>query len=354
MSNHITTIVITGGPCAGKTSGMNHLTKKLEERGYLVIVVPEKATQLAQSGITQAQTTSNYDFQEGLLLAQIAQEQSFLFFASKIQKKVVVLFDRGALDNKAYIEKTAWNEILRTNNMNEVALRDSRYDGVIHLRSAAVDREEMYTTSNNSARKETIEEARLLDEATLSSWVGHPHLFIVGNQGDFESKMDRVFRVALHIIGDPEPVEIERKFLITLPFSLKQIPVHCEVFNIEQVYVGGTRFRKRNHGTTSLYTKTIKERSGNPMTCIEKEDTVTEEDYVDAIKKKHGKMIKKRRAVFVYKDQYFELDFFENGLIILEIELLHINQEVTLPPWLPIEKEVTGVSAYSNIVLSRT
>lgn len=43
-------ICITGGPCAGKTTGLNCLATKLRERGYTVYLVPEAATCIFMGG----------------------------------------------------------------------------------------------------------------------------------------------------------------------------------------------------------------------------------------------------------------------------------------------------------------
>ena len=48
----ISKIVITGGPCAGKTSAMTILTEQLMQYGVKVIEVREQATALKQSGKT--------------------------------------------------------------------------------------------------------------------------------------------------------------------------------------------------------------------------------------------------------------------------------------------------------------
>jgi CYTH domain-containing protein len=63
----------------------------------------------------------------------------------------------------------------------------------------------------------------------------------------------------------------------------------------------------------------------------------------------------------VYRNQYFELDVFEKKdpitklpLILLEIELTDKQQEVTLPSWIPIIREVTCEEAYTNYCLAKT
>lgn len=37
-------IVVTGGPCAGKTTGLSYVQQKLMDRGWRPFIVPEVAT----------------------------------------------------------------------------------------------------------------------------------------------------------------------------------------------------------------------------------------------------------------------------------------------------------------------
>ena len=66
----------------------------------------------------------------------------------------VVLCDRGAMDPSAYMTKEEWQALLDEYGWNTVNLRDKRYDGVIHLVTAADGAEEFYTLANNQARYE--------------------------------------------------------------------------------------------------------------------------------------------------------------------------------------------------------
>lgn len=47
----ITKIVITGGPCAGKTTGMSWIQNAFTERGYKVLFISETATELISGGV---------------------------------------------------------------------------------------------------------------------------------------------------------------------------------------------------------------------------------------------------------------------------------------------------------------
>lgn len=46
----ITKVCLTGGPCAGKTSGLAYLSEKLRDDDLHVFMVPEAATLLANGG----------------------------------------------------------------------------------------------------------------------------------------------------------------------------------------------------------------------------------------------------------------------------------------------------------------
>lgn len=60
-------------------------------------------------------------------------------------------------------------------------LRDRRYEAVIHLVTAAQGAVEFYTSQNNEARYETVNEAQALDQKLINAWVGHPHFSIIQN-----------------------------------------------------------------------------------------------------------------------------------------------------------------------------
>ena len=43
-------ICLTGGPCSGKTTVMTQIRNIMEEKGFLVYIVPEAATMLMKGG----------------------------------------------------------------------------------------------------------------------------------------------------------------------------------------------------------------------------------------------------------------------------------------------------------------
>ncbi len=63
----ITKIVITGGPCAGKTTGMSWIQNAFTERGYKVLFIPETATELITGGVSPSTCASNAEYLERLM-----------------------------------------------------------------------------------------------------------------------------------------------------------------------------------------------------------------------------------------------------------------------------------------------
>ena len=73
----ITKIVITGGPCAGKTTGMSWIQNAFTEIGYSVIFIPETATELISGGVTPWTLESNLDYQLCQMRLQIEKEKVY-------------------------------------------------------------------------------------------------------------------------------------------------------------------------------------------------------------------------------------------------------------------------------------
>ena len=101
-------IVLTGGPCAGKTTALAVLKECLEELGYKVFIVSESATELINKGIRPfgENAIPLYDFQKIILKYQMIKEK-LVRTKARLFKKSIILYDRGAIDNKSYIDDVA-------------------------------------------------------------------------------------------------------------------------------------------------------------------------------------------------------------------------------------------------------
>lgn len=170
----ITKIVVTGGPCAGKTTDFSWVQNAFTARGYRVLFVPETATELISNGVAPWTCGSNLDYQKCQMLLQLEKEKIFRRAAETMDSgKVLIVCDRGMLDNRAYMSDMEFRAALESLGLDEVALRDD-YDGVFHLVTAAKGAEQFYTLSNNQARTETPEQARELDDKLVAAWTGIP------------------------------------------------------------------------------------------------------------------------------------------------------------------------------------
>ena len=73
----ITKIVITGGPCAGKTTAMSWIQNNFTDLGYHVIFVPECATELINAGISGITCKDLVSFQNALMTLQLQREKIY-------------------------------------------------------------------------------------------------------------------------------------------------------------------------------------------------------------------------------------------------------------------------------------
>ena len=360
---NIAKIVITGGPCAGKTTALNWLNNYFSKRGYAVLFIPETATELISNGITPWNSLSNYAYQYSQMKLQKIKEEIYYEAAKSLNNsKVLIVCDRGMLDNKAYMEPFEFKRILKDLNTNETKERDS-YDAVFHLVTAAKGKEEFYTLSNNKARKECLKEARISDDKIISAWTGHPHFRVIDNSTDFEEKLERLLKEITSFLGEPDPLEIERKFLINYPdIKLLESLPNCTKVDISQTYLKNEdgaerRIRVRGIDGDYIYYLTEKKSLSN-ITRIETEKKLTQEEYLKYLMQADNNLhtIRKTRYCLTDNNQYFEIDIFPewDKQAIMEIELNSEDQTFNIPNFIQVYKEVTDENEYKNYEMAKT
>ena len=358
----ITKIVITGGPCAGKSTAMSRIQDAFAQMGYVVLFVPETATELITGGVAPWTCKSSSDFQKCLLRLQSEKERVFMHAAESMDaEKVLIVCDRGTPDSKAYMDEEDYGRLLAFLGTNEIEQRDN-YDAVFHLVTAAKGAEDFYTTANNAARTETVEQALLLDEKLISAWTGHPHLRVIDNSTGFEDKMKRLIAEIASFLGEPEPFEIERKFLIEYPDIawLQSIP-NCKRIEIIQTYLNcdeGEEVRVRQRGSDGhyIYFQTTKRRVSD-VKRVEIERRLSEQEYLRLLMNADTtrRQIRKDRYCLTYENQYFEIDVypFWNDKAIAEIELSDEHADIRFPEQIKVIREVTDDDAYKNASLAK-
>jgi thymidylate kinase len=308
----ITMIVITGGPCAGKSTAMSWVRNAFSQRGYTVLFVPETATELITGGVAPWTCASNVEYQKCQMRMQREKEQVFEQAARTMpQDKILIVCDRGELDNKAYMTDEEFAEVLAYLGETETELRDN-YDAVFHLVSAAKGAEEFYTLDNNEARYETAEQAAELDDRFIAAWTGHPYLRVIDNAQDFEDKMRALIREISYFLGELAPYEIERKYLIEPPDVawLESLP-NCQRVEIVQSYLRSEpdqeiRIRQRGTGESCMYYLTEK-RIDSHHKRMELQRRLTEREYLTLLMQVDPKLrqISKTRYCLTYEGQYF-------------------------------------------------
>ncbi|MDD5923364.1 MAG: AAA family ATPase [Clostridia bacterium] len=358
----ITKIVITGGPCAGKTTAMSWIQNAFSQQGYTVLFVPETATGLITGGVAPWTCGSNLDYQKCQVKLQIEKERIFEQAAKSMpSEKILIVCDRGVIDNKVYMTQDEFDKVMEFVGGNEVQLRDN-YDAVFHLVTAAKGAKEFYTTDNNKARIESIDEAVELDTKLISAWTGHPHFRIIDNATDFEKKMRRLLQEISSFIGTTKPYEIERKFLIEYPdIEWLESQPNCQRIEIIQTYLktdndDEVRVRQRGVDGHYIYFQTTKYRV-NDVKRIEVERRLSESEYLRLLMNADTSMkqIRKTRYCLTFENQYFEIDVypFWDDKAIVEIELSDENDPIKFPEQLKLIKEVTEDDYYKNINLAK-
>ncbi len=357
-------IVLTGGPCAGKTTALSRIEENLVDRGFKVFIVGESATEMIKGGIRPfgSQAIDLFEFQKLIIEYQLGKERVYEKAVASLPEKdkCVIIYDRGAMDNKAYIGQNKFSQLLKELKLKQIDLLDS-YDMVIHMVTAADGKEEYYTLANNAARTETVEEAKALDKRTMDAWSGHSNLKIIDNSTEFEEKLNRVLDNVYNRIGSPVFFRKQRKFTVdinksNLSFLEKEDIIKIE---IEQIYLDNPsmkdiyeeRIRKRTFDGESTYYLTVQSKGKDGLSKIVTDKKISEKDYIKLKSKYEAKnIINKTRYNFSRNKQYYRFDLFKDSdLAILEVEPSEENLELAFPKELIILKEVTDDPNYQNI-----
>ena len=214
------TVVITGGPCAGKTSAIDILRKRCERSGIAALFVPEAATDLILDGVAPWTCASMLEFQTRVMELQVKRETEAFEQAARMEgarrsaclapngacaepgevravpvgtrekpSDVLVICDRGICDSHAYLSDEDYARALSANELAGFDAR-TRYDAVFHLETIAKSNSEAYTKANNRARFENAAEAAAVDARGVAAWSEHPNLRVIPGGDDFNGKIE--------------------------------------------------------------------------------------------------------------------------------------------------------------------
>jgi CYTH domain-containing protein/thymidylate kinase len=357
-------IVLTGGPCAGKTTALVKITEYFSGFGYKVFNVPEVPTIYSTAGWNYLTPNRDlyYQGERAILETQLTLENQFMKLAEVCSKPVLIVCDRGAMDISAYIKPEEWEEITRMAGTNSNALRES-YDAVLHLVSAADGAEQYYTTATNATRYEQANEeglriARELDKKVIKAWTGHPHLRVINNHDDFENKLNRVISEISKVVGLPQPVQEERIFRVEL---IGDIP-ECSESLITQTYLVAepgceVRLRRREWSGGKVVNVHRSKKRISDTEIIETERQIDNNLYEQMLQQAdpYRATIRKKRQSFIWKGQFFEIDTFLeplDNLVMMETKGVTEKETVNFPPFVKVLEDVTGNTRYLNYNLA--
>jgi len=359
-------VCLTGGPCAGKTTLLSTIMTKFPSHGVKTYAVPEAATILIAGGLSFADATPDqiFRYQLTLLTTQLDLERNFLDLAMTNPGPCLLVCDRGAMDGKAYCDEPTWEKILGELSLDTVQLRDQQYDAVMHLVTAANGAEEFYGTATNAVRMETPEEARTLDSRTLNVYLGHPHLRIIDNSTDFTTKMERVLTFISEGMGITIPTQGSyRRYLVsspaptTLPVPTVRVEVEIAILQNPLPEPELRIIARQQNCCCSYFYQKLRTVNGKPVVTERK---LTFEEYQELRKQidLEFEVIQKSSLSFTYNNQYFEMGTFINpaqyaGLALLYIEIGSHSGEPDLPPFIPVEREVTDDPQYTSMAMSQ-
>lgn len=353
-------IVLTGGPCAGKTTALVKITEYFSGFGYKVFNVPEVPTIYSTAGWNYLTPNRDLYFEgeRAILTTQLALEDQFAKLAEVCTKPVLIVCDRGTMDISAYMKPEEWDTITGMAGTSPSELRE-RYDAVLHLVSAADGAEQYYTTATNATRYEQANEeglriARELDKKVIRAWTGHPHLRVINNHDDFDTKLNRVLKEISTVVGLPQPVHDERIFRVEVVGDIPE----CSVSEITQTYLVAEpgceiRLRRREWSGGKVVNVHRSKKRISDKEIIETERQVDNNLYEQMLQQAdpYRATIKKKRQSFIWKGQFFEIDSFQSpvdNLIMMEMKGLSEQEEVNFPPFIKVLEDVTGNSQYLN------
>ncbi len=331
-------IVVTGGPCAGKTTVLKAIA---EEFGGRVLRAPEPATMLFEGNFPAPGRDLAYSekwqyvFQNAVSSLHLNMEAAFRLMAEENGARLLVC-DRGILDGAAYYPdgKQAFLEMY---GLTEEGC-NNRYVLVIHLESTATCNPALYGKFGNENRYESLEEAQALEMRIRDAWSNHPNWTFISGVDGIEAVKSRVIALISQFVD----IEIERKFVLQ---EIPDVGISAAV-RFDQVKQGyltteGSELRIRLMGNVATLTSKEWERD-IPREVFERHWSATTQARVE-----------KARYFIPYGKYTLELDIYKGdlvGLVTLECEFSSEDEASAfiLPDWAELAVDVTDDPAFKN------
>lgn len=176
-------IVLTGGPCAGKTTITQVIGRAFPQK---IATIPEAATILFSGGFPRwPEKVAIEATQRAIYHLQLELEAAF---EAKYPNGILVL-DRATVDGAAYWPNGPEDFFQKMGTTLEAELK--RYNKVIYLESAS-EADYLLHKRKNLNRHESWDEAHKLDLVTKQLWTQHPLYTEIPNRKAFSAKVNDV------------------------------------------------------------------------------------------------------------------------------------------------------------------
>ena len=344
-------IVLTGGPAAGKTTILKEIKKRFDTKDTKVIIVPETATELFDWNIPILLGDKAFKYQSNVYQKQKNNQQVANSLASELNyEKIIIIYDRAVLDNKAYMSEEDFVKMMHTYNDSELANLDF-YDLVINLQTSA-NLDDKYDKETNPARSEDQETAKILGNKTLGAWLMHRNLYNVEATVNIDDKVELVNNI---ISGFINKKRINNsRYLIDSKVGRKLVEqFNAKLISDDEYFFRSPGYRKssisvRNDGFSKSYIGKIITpfKDGE----IINDERVLDDVYFTELLSSDSLIAQANKQVyrFIYANEVLEISFV-NDLCFLRV-LSHKNiKDIKLPYGLILEEELSSQNYYNLI-----
>lgn len=336
-------ICFTGGPCGGKTSTINYIALKLQQKGFNIIKLEELPTLTVKCGgsikIDSFTPQESFNFFTNYIDFQIEYENIFRELAKDrlCEGPTVILCDRGINDAWAYMSKEMRALIKNEYDLNIQKMVNWRYDCCVHMVTAADGAEDFYNLSTNMARHEDANKARVIDKIIQNAYLIHKNLQIIDNSSEnFEEKMKKTLscieRQLKCTYGKRLKFEIEAvNFPKEQPFM--EYSILKSNLKLEESNLCKRKAILENYQSFTLFFYL----RSNLIDKLKYKYSVNSEEYQLLLKEKMDNETFKIIKCFIYENQKMSLEI--NSKMILRIENQSLNS-LKIPPFIKILKQI--------------
>lgn len=335
-------IVLTGGPCSGKTKILSSLKEYFSKiQNCKLITIPETATELISNGISPFKTQNIFDFQDIIFERQLTKEKTSekALSSSCDEDMAIIIYDRALLDNKAYLPSSDdFNKIIYKYNYSEISILD-KYDLVLDLVTVAGNDFGTYDNISNPFRFEDEAGAIDIDLKTTNSWLGHRNIKMIYPTDKIENKIEIVLSYIEELISSYQ-IKYTESYSIdeeSSDFSLyndnnskliyeKKNKLLLEYKNNFNYFI-----TKRIYNGCSSYILSL-ERQLDGLTEILFSEVI-DENLAEQLIKQCGinSIVEMTKLFFVYNNQILSIDFY-NDKTVLNVEKTFNSPETSIPP----------------------